>query len=598
MKRIQDEIETLKLPQVIFIFLLVGLTIYWNSVMHPFVHDDVVFIQKNPQIGDLRNSVSAFFQTSFSSNATSIINVYYRPLLETIYRLEFRIFHFNSYWYHLVNVLIHTINSILVYIFLRLLINHKSIAFVIGFLFLIHPVQSEAVACISGISNLLFAWTCLLSFIFYLLSGRDKKLHQKVLCYILSLAFFSMGLFVKEQTVVFPLIILVYEICFYNPAKGSRGIKSLHLLGFVVISLGYLSFRKLILGMTVAPLFTYPQELWLRLCAIPKTIFIYLTLLIFPHNLHYYRSLDILKPYVGSFILLIGLCGMIIKLIRLIPAAQRRLFYFGLGWFVISLLPTLNILPLIIEYSYIFIAEHFLYFPMIGFFLSLVVGCAYCIKNVSEKDKNNFAFVFSAIILIFVVMTIKQNIYWRGEIPLFKRTLKFEPQLGRVHILLAKAYYSDRQIDKAMEEYKRALEIMTGYVQKAQGTQAENFYLGFIKGIHFDLGHCYAVLGDLFNSVRQYQEALRIDPRDEVIHNNLGSVYLGLNNIDLAMKHFQQALKLNPLNLMAKNNLAICYIQKENTQEAERLLREILKTDQYFSAAQQNLEQLLMKKTP
>jgi hypothetical protein len=91
----------------------IGLIGFVNAIPHPFVHDDIVFIVQNPQINRLDN-LSDIFLPQYSGRSQGI-NAYYRPILEIIYRLEYRLFGFNAPGFHLVNVLVHIANGLLLF---------------------------------------------------------------------------------------------------------------------------------------------------------------------------------------------------------------------------------------------------------------------------------------------------------------------------------------------------------------------------------------------------------------------------------------------------------------------------------------------------
>ena len=268
----------------------------------------------------------------------------------------------------------------------------------------------------------------------------------------------------------------------------------------------------------------------------------YLGTIFFPHDLHYYRSVDILRPNGVST----GLSGVVfaavVGIILKAPQSHRRLLLLGAGWFGIALLPVLNIVPLINEYSLVLTAEHFLYLPLIGILLFVLGLGDLFLTRLPERRR-----VFVAkgcvflVAVIFLTATVRQNMCWAGEIPLFERTVRFEKDLGRAHILLAKAYYKNGEYAKAIGTYRRALAIMDGYLAKVGPQPVASVYLGFIKEIHFDLAHCFEGLGDFQEAVNWYLRALVIDRNDAIVHNNLGIIYLKLGDQEKAAAHFREA---------------------------------------------------------
>ena len=578
-----------KIQRVVGIFFFLSVLAYANAITHPFVHDDVVFIENNPSIQNWNNLHEVFVHPLLKKGSTTIVNAYYRPFLEVVYKIEYVFFQGNPHGYHIINILLHILNGILVYMFLSALLGDKLLSFWAGLLFLIHPIQTEAVACISGISNLLFSLFCLLSLILYRRGVAEKRGNK---AYGFSLLFFLLALLTKEQAIILPFLILLCEYCFFSSYGQKNIVRFWRFSGFFGTIFLYFLWRKLILGVSL-PAIKGNHELWLRVLSIPGTLLSYFRIIIFPVDLRYYRCTDILTPTFFPIIFLVILAGFLAIVIQSLSLQHRKIAIFGVGWFFITLLPMLNIAPLIVEYSFIMTAEHFLYLPLVGFLLAfLAVGKNYPGKEIQKTNEpKKFALVFF-ILFILITLTVKQNSYWRGEIPLFERSLKFEKKLGRLHILLARSFYFNHQNKEAIVQYAKALEIIKGYAQKARQTTAESFYLNFIKEIHFDLAHCYEAMNDFENAIAEYQEALKVCPKDTTVLNNLGAAYLYLSHLDKAMEYFRQAVSFNSQDTMALNNLALCYVQEKNFEEAKTLFKKVLTIDSHFVSARFNLEKL------
>ncbi len=615
----------LNVAAVVLLFCL-GLAVYANAIRHPFVHDDIVFIQNNPHLADWHNWPRIFLEKSRWGGFTvtqPVINSYYRPFLDLFYKIEYYFFGLQSAYYHLLNILLHIINAILLYVLLNRLLKRPAIAFPVAVMFLIHPIQTEAVSCVAGISNLMFAFFTLSSLLCYV--HMDSSVPDNKANYCLyggSLIIFLIALLTKEQAVILPFLIVFYEWC-WKPGGQTLGRHNfLKIGGFFGILVLYFYFRKLILGSSIAPL-SNDGELLLRILQIPHVLLIDWRLLILPYDLHYYRSFDILRPLIKPIIVFILVVFQISRWIKSHPVTQQRVLLFAVGWFFITLMPVLNIVPLINEYSLIFTAEHFLYLPMVGFVLLIVLFIDESLRRLSStglfssKDKvvlsfpgrkdlvldfcnakvSKQSFVLGLVLvgtscLSYGFLSQEQNRYWRGEIPLFERMVKFEKKFGRGYILLARAYYFDGQFDQAIAAYTKGQTIMEGYLNVVQNPQLRNFYLGFLKEIHFDMAHCYEAKGILPEAVNQYEKAIAIDGIDPVLHNNLGTVYLRLNNPGTAQIYFEKAFKLNPTDGQIKNNLAISYAQQGKSKEARKLFEEVLASDPNSAAAQANLRQL------
>jgi len=594
---IHDGINRLKPFHIILILTTLGLLAYANAVHHPFVHDDVVFIQQNPRLADL-DLKSIFFQASDPDNELAVINKYYRPLLELVNRLLYRIVGLNPHGFHFFNILLHIVNSFLVYIIIRFIVKNKGVSLATAVLFLLHPVQNEAVACISGISNLIFTFLCVMGFYAFLVAMHSAAGKKGAPLYGISLIIFFLALLAKEQSVILPVLIIAYELCFMtDPFKKVFKKCWLPFGGFFVVLVGYFLLRKMLFGFTLLRPADNQGELWIRLLAIPRSLLIYFRLILFPHDLHYYRSQDILLPFLGPLLVILLIIPIVVFLIYRTPKPQKTWMIFGVTWFMISLLPTLNIVPLINEYSTIFTAEHFLYFPLIGMLLFILGAGHYWAeqKTGSTRFPINFIAVI-AVSMIFIGLTVKQNTYWRGEIPLFERTLRFQKDFGRARFLLAKAYSAAGKYEEAVREDRKALAIMKGYEQKVQTEEIKKFYIGFIEGIHYHLGYCLDILGDPEGALVEFKNALSPEPEDGTVHYSIGLSYLKLDDIPNAITHFEKALELNEKDLMIMNSLAVCYQEVGQYTKAERLLRTVAERDSRSISAKQNLESFLKKK--
>lgn len=547
-----------KQPGSYLVFLALcalGLLAYGQTITYPFVHDEILSIRDNPLITrfDWNEIIHGTGTAVIKGGTSPAINAYFRPLLELFYRIEYALFGLNPAGWHLFNILLHIFNSVLVYGLMNMVNgNKRGFSFAVSLLFLLHPVQSESVACISGISNLLFVFFGLISLCLYC-SGpyqTDTRIYRG------SLAAFFLALLAKEQAVMLVVLILWLEMVVIPRERHQPSRKFARIGGYVLILTAYFVARKFFHAGGVMPAIAFNHELLLRVVSIPRTVLMYLGTIFFPHDLHYYRSVDILRPNGVSTGLLGVVFAAVVWTIRKVPPPHRRLLVLGAGWFGITLLPVLNIVPLINEYSLILTAEHFLYFPLVGVLLFVLRLGDFSLSRMPERRRTSLAKGgIGLLALLFLAMTLRQNTCWAGEIPLFERTVRFEKDFGRAHILLAKAYYSNGQYIKAIETYRRALTILDGYLVKVGSQPVASVYLGFIKEIHFDLAHCFEGLGDYQEAVNWYLRALVIDRTDAAVHNNLGVSYINLGDKEKAAAHFREAIVLDPQSVVARENL-------------------------------------------
>jgi tetratricopeptide (TPR) repeat protein len=355
------------------------------------------------------------------------------------------------------------------------------------------------------------------------------------------MSFFVIAFLSKEQGILLVPLVMVIDY--------SRGQKNFRSWFFWILAACVLLWLRqgvtgasLLKDMTVSP-----GELYLRLAAIPRDIGMYVRLIFFPYDLHYYRSTDILQSNSVSWILaLISMAGILYAFNRWSQA--RGVLILGLGWFLAALLPVLNIAPLINEYSFIFTPEHFLYLPIVGILIVAVSAADHFLKHFRKL-------LLGVVIISCLLLTWYQNTFWKSEIALFERMLRFEPDFGRGHLLLAKAYYFNNRPQDADEHFEKAFTIMSAYAKKSTNLKAEKFYLGFVKEILFDWAQNDSAMGHWTMGLDKYKRAAAIDGKDASLYNNMAFVYLHLGDKKDAYLSLQQALRIDPSFAQARRNL-------------------------------------------
>jgi len=609
--------------------LLVGLVIYANTLSHPFVHDDLVFIRHNPEIHRLDHWPALFLKAADPVPGIKVANPYYRPLLEILYRVQYRILGFKAWGYHLFNILLHVLNAWLVFLiverglgrlrtgFPSFLLPVRGLSWGTAMLFLTHPVQSEAVACIAGISNLTVAFFVLLSlYLIVRLRFSDSGPAEKRLCLAGAYVFYLAALLTKEQAIFLPLALIALEVAFFLSRRGRlpdvitpmtvaipgqeppldrrvvpAGIS--YLGGFLIITLLYLIWRKCLTGQITTVILAYPGELLLRLKAIGPTLLIYGRILILPMDLHYMRSLDILAPFglAWSLLLVVALLSWLV--IRRMPAIASAAATAAWMWFFIALLPMLNLVPLIHEYSWIAIFEHFLYLPSAGFFLFVLIAADFGLGRIArDQSKRILTLVVIVSVAVFGGLTFRQNAFWRNEVALFERAVRYEPHLGRLRFLLGRSYFFQGNMEAADRELASAVDIMRDYLKKSRGPQARRFYEYFIREIYFVMAHVREQKQEYRQANALYRQALNYVPDDARLYKSIGVNLVRLRDWDGAISHFRRALRQDPDDSGILNNLAVCLIETGQTDEARGLLLKAVAADGHFGPARRNLDRL------
>ena len=308
-------LETLSLPLLSF-FLLLPLLGYG------FLSDDFPLIVANPRL----QSWSLFFQnllTPFFSFPTNPQLHYWRPATLLSYALELRLWGISPWGFHLTNILLHTANTLLLYLLLKRFRPEGPLPWTASLLFLLHPAHGENIAWISGRTDLLAFLFLALSLLFRL-EYEERKRGLSI-----SLLFFTLALLSKEAALLFlPLLFLLF------PSKGLKN--------RLLLLLPYLSLLPLYLFLHQKAASTLALNrglLWADIPLALRSAGAYVRILLFPNLPAPYFPMGELTVHPLLYTLS-GLCG--ISLILLIIRFRREfpLTFPGLS-LLLFLLPSL-----------------------------------------------------------------------------------------------------------------------------------------------------------------------------------------------------------------------------------------------------------------
>src|SRR3990167_1682233 len=216
---------------VMVVFFLLGLLTYSNTFHSPFHFDDEIAIERNPAIRNLSSITPIFkaFNTRFTAGLSFAFNYWLGGL--------------NVFSYRLFNILIHVTSSYLVYILVILLFRtpqlaahylsrfSRMMAVTSGLIFLVHPVQTEAVVFLTQRTTLLASVFYLAALIFYL----QARLNASRFFLAASFATAVLAVFSKEFTATLPLMIALIEFCFLRPSRINPAKRALMILPFFLV---------------------------------------------------------------------------------------------------------------------------------------------------------------------------------------------------------------------------------------------------------------------------------------------------------------------------------------------------------------------------
>jgi Flp pilus assembly protein TadD len=614
-------------PACILIILTAAI-IYSNIYEAPFVFDDVDRIKNAAAIRDLQNLFSL----------DRLLKP--RAVVDFTFALNYRFGKLDVFGYHLVNMVIHILNGVLVYFMALIIFRHffffpqsseterpdsSSIPFMAlsaALIFVAHPIQTQAVTYTVQRYASLAAFFYMASVLFYLKArlgeegSNPKKTFKagksKVFVFYAMSAICGMAAFLsKETSASLPGIILLVEYLLVD--RTWRGWKKRipwfvlaftlwALFLFIVILVPHDTAQISALFEDVSGFMKETEQATRSqyLCPQFNVIVIYIRLLFLPiqQNLDYLYTFktgffDGYTPL--AFLFLVGLVALGIKAVKKHPVISLGIF-----WFFITLSVESSVIPIRDA-----LFEHRLYLPMFGFSL-IVTILLFSIFPV----RRSWAIVFSFIIILALgTATFRRNKVWHDRITLWSDVVSKNPQNWRGHNNLGQALEKQDIDDKAIVHYLKALHIKSefaeahynmGHIQEKRGMvdEAIERYVEALRikpdlaSAHYNLGVVLQQKGRIEEAIAHYSEALRIKPDHVRAHYNLALVFQEEGQVQKAIKHYLDVLQIDPEHIKTHNNLGVIFYQMGNTERAIDHFQEALRINPDYSDARNNLDHL------
>lgn len=533
--------------KAIFLILFLTLAVYSNSLGGEFVSDDEYFVVKNVNIRSLKN-IPDFFSNRSAVAFTDLSFDVYRPVATLSYAVDYFLWKLNVFGYHLVNVLLHSFNAILLFIFLYALFGDIWIALFASLFFALHPVQTEVVSWISGRSSILFMLFYLSALLLYV---RGKILP--------SLALFTVSLFSKEMAVTLPFLLVAYDIHFPNKEPVRRRIYR-YIPYFIAVAV-FVLVRALVLK-RVSQCGWWGDSPYHTFLSMSAVFLDYIKILILPvKQCAFYvtricTTISDPKAMLGLALLLASLGS-----VPLIFRRSRKISFF-VCWFFITILPVSNIVPL-----KALMAERFLYIPSIGFCVILAA--------MLKKQRRQIATAAAvSIIIIYGFLTVIRNEDWRSPVRLAKSIIKVFPHNTWGYSCLGSAYLGDGNYAEAEKALKKAIALSDDYptpktalgfcyIQYERYEEAADL---LTQSLGMDprnldtmnlLGVCYGSLKRYDESIRQFENSIAIDPTFTAAYLNLGATYEAMKEHQKAIDSYKRAL----VRLRGAQDLALLHMR-------------------------------------
>ena len=583
---------------LILVLIVVGFSVYAFNLNNPLFWDDTDWIVNNPFVHSFSwDNIRNWFTQNILAGINQSSN-YYRPFLLFTFALNYILGGENSVGYHLLSNSLHVANAVLIFLLLSYVFKNKFVPFWISLIWLVHPLQTEAVTYISGRGDPLNVFFILCSLLLWIPTcdvNTDRHRKSVIGRSLLAIGCLVLALLSRETAVIFPFLLMVFYISFLSRERFLKSpktafVKALPYFGVVfvygILRLTVLNFENTLNFYSQSNI--YAESFVVRMYTFLNVLWVYAGLMILPLWQHMERSVTIYTyfwnlPTVASFLVLLMVFGVLRYLYKKeilnskfkIQNSDFGVWFFSVGWFFVNLSMTSGITPINAQ-----LYEHWLYLALLGP-LTLVIFYLHGIfKRVSRRFIKALIILFLiAISALFSTLSVKRNILWGEPIKFFENILKYEPDSARINNNLGYLYFDKGNKEKAEEYYWKATE-----------TTGNSF-----PQPYFNLGTILQEKGDLRGAVVVFEKAIELDPNFSYPYPNLSVIYASQGNLVKATEYLEKLKELQPRLQRVYYNLALVYIERKDLDSARHNLLDGLKYGQFDPETEPLIEDLLKK---
>ena len=626
------------------LLILATILTYWQVKNFDFVgYDDQEYVVENSHVqkGLTVEGIIWAFTSFHSAN--------WHPITWLSHMLDCELYGLNPMGHHWTNLILHMINSILLFLVLELMTGAIWRSAFVAALFALHPLHVESVAWISERKDVLSTFFGLLMIFAYYRYTKTPGFKNYLLVFI----FLCLGLMAKPMLVTFPFVLLLLD---FWPLKrfhyrnnyllesektinyDSKGIYRLSLekipflipvaISSILTFLAQKNFSavKSLEALSLKTRFSNAFVSYINY--ILKTVWPSKLAVFYPHPRNTLSAWQIF----GAAFLLVCASYLAIRVSKKYPY-----IVVGLLWYLGTLVPVIGF----VQVGEQGMADRYTYIPLIGLFIIFSWG----ISDLFKKWHHRQIYLSLIAMMILSALTVRtyfQIRYWKNGVTLFEHAIKVTKNNYKAHNNLATAL-GPIDPDRAISHYKEALRIHPKYLSaicnlglsyynkgnydeavlyftkalkidpQKTDTRMDLANIFFLQGkhekaisqyrqilktdsenaqAHYNLAYMMSAQKKIDRAVHHYNETLRIDPNYFKAHYKLGNIYLNQGKIPEAFMHYAEAIKIKPDYVQAYNKLGLILLRQGKFNKAKVFFSKAIEVDPNFLEARKHLETL------
>ena len=502
---------------------------------------------------------------------TTHVNTNYHPLTMLSFAVEYRFFKLKPFVYHFNNILLHTINVLLVFALIHLISKNIPLAFVTALLFAVHPFRVESVAWITERKDVLtgaFYLGALYCYSLYIQSSLNKKFLG------FTFLFFLLACLSKPQSIALTLTLFVFDFYFQRPLSKRLVLEKIPfaLGSLALLWVEYLGIKSWLVLPRDMEEYSLIEKVFLTSCSLTG----YLVKSFIPYKL------SALYPYpektngmfsAAVYVSMIVPCILIYLVIRL--RHKWRAISFGILFFLANIALALAIIwtqgsPM---------NDRFTYIPSIGIAFLTSFVLVHIVRQMRSWQKYSVTIVLTVYIGTLSVLSFERCSVWKNGFSLFSDVIKHYPQIGLAYskcgVILSEANLHEEALkyfDKAIQIKPNTYEFRNNrglaYFRARRYKEAVEeltiaMRLNRLKPSSYaNRGEAYTFLNEYDLAMADFDKAIELSPKEAWVYFKKANALDFFNKSDLAIQYYTRTLTLDPFYIYAYNNRGILYKQK------------------------------------
>jgi len=531
--------------------------IYGPALNGKFVLDDLYLPYGDPRLQGL-----SFLQWIIGS----------RPMLMASYWLNHQLTGDEPYAYHVTNVVLHFLVSVIVALIAMRLVEWAGgkpggtagmagqrpaplVGIFAGALFLVHPMQTESVAYVASRSETLSVLFYYAAFCVFLYRRTESISWPRALAVM---ALFGAAVATKQHTLTLPLLLLLTDLYWaHGPAHGSnwgsiRANRLLYiLLGVTGVCGAWFVWTGLrsantagfhVAGMT-------PLDYFFTEC---RVVWTYVRMFVLPFGQNADPEVAISRSPLDSGAIVALAAWVAVVAAAWIYRKRWPLASFGVFVYLLLIAPTSSVIPISEP-----LQERRLYLPFLG--LALV-----CLEFLRRLDWKQRVAIEVPVLIVMAALTYQRSAVWGSEMALWTDTVAKSPKKVRPRFQLAQVYFDQKNFAEAAENYEIAERLAppdyrllvnyglaldsAGHYQEALAKLQQAAALEYDPEVWTLIAQVYGQQHKTDEAFKALRRAEAINPAFEMTYAIRGNVYESLGNMESAAEQYRRALQIDPYN--------------------------------------------------